>query len=312
MNKSITSIIFLFLISSTFAYTGIWKDSNPITWQIGNEFISIKNVDFTCKNTPTPSIRNEGENYRTRSAPQGNFDQSCQCIRQSASTIGTCAEYKCNIIVNEENNPNCWILEGSFLKKNKLIYKEVTEINPYITASYTTNAVARYPNRIKTIDGYNVEFSINIDTKNGITTTIKDDAVIESGKEITINYNNKILNNLEGGVEVKQLNAIFLVFSKIDDVPVTFKSGSNSIKFTLDNVVGNKKVIVTPYVIIRENGKKIKFAGTEISTTTKVAMEHAIPFSQTEPYNLPEQPAGTSNDLSIIARFNLFIEGLFK
>jgi hypothetical protein len=301
------------------SYFDLDGDSSIKSISIGNKVITLNGVSFVCKNTPIPPIRQETPSYLIRTPPKGNFDQSCTCVRQSVSTSGTCAEWSCQTIIDEQNNPSCWILKGSFLNKNELIYNQLTEINPYITASYTTNA--EWTNKIK--NNHNVALTIDIDVKNGITTSIESDPIISSNEEIIINYNNKIMDGLKGYIEIKQLNGIFLVFSKVDKIPVTFNRGTGTVKFTLDNVVGNKNVEIVPVVQITEQPSNtiIDFVGTMMKTTSKVALKHATDISDTEPFILPKQLNGTTSDnsLSIWAKINLWIssfnqkiEGMFN
>ena len=301
----------MILSVSTFAYTMTWQDNNLKSLTIDNKVITIKNVEFVCENQPSLNPRNELPSYYIRKAPQGNLKQTSECIRQSVSTQGTCAEYKHTIETNEQNNPSCWVANGEFLNKNKLIYNTPTEINPYVTASYTTDAETNNERGIR--EDYQIQFSLEVDVKNGLDTSIEGDTMIESEQEITIDYDNKILDGLQGGIEIKQLNRLFFVFSKVDIIPVTFKKGNGKITFKLDNARGDKDIVITPFVSITEHptGKEVIFVGKEIQTHTKVITEHQTPIEDTVKYNLPNLPDGTpnqnTNELSILAKMSLWV-----
>lgn len=309
---SVFAIFFLVLISSIYAipytatqnveYDSLGNIITPkTTFTIGNYVIDMEKVDFTCHVDPTPATYYELSSTKIRTPPQGNFYQSCQCIQQSVN--GGCARQSCTITSDEQNNPNCWVLSGHFINKYSLIYMTPTEISPFITANYGTNA--EWDTKIQ--DGYRINLAVDIDTNNGMLLSLPTDSVIDQNANLNIYYDNEIADNLKGGIEVKEENAIFFIFSRVTDKKFTFNRGKGTIQFKLDNAVGNKKIVVTPYVLMTVNGNDVKFAGNEYSTITKVAIQHETPIYNTVPYNYPNQNVTKS----FLQRFNDWFDSLF-
>ncbi len=317
MKKQISfGILALFLINVAFAFDSNiqYKEINKESTQypekiikIGENTIEFKEVKFVCESTKVPNPRQEADTMTPRQAPEGNYIVQSDCIRQSTSTAGTCAEYKRTVLKNEKNNPSCWI--GTLKINNqeyKLTYGEEKAITPYFKVKYTTNAVYD----IKGLNpDYNVYLNININTKEGLTTSLQAKDLVPStdSTKITIKYNNNVLNNAGGGFEIKQKNILFFLTSTIDDKTQIFKS-QDTAQFNLNNdVLGNKEISETPYIRIEEytNGalsQSTNILGNEVMINSKTYVKRDL--TGTEPYFKEEST-------NIITSFTNWINGLF-
>lgn len=271
MKKSIFLALFVFLlIPSIFAFSGTWKDSSPITLTSGSIKYDIEGMNFVCESTP-----DFFNSVTYRKAPQGNFIQSC---------VGDPSKYNqydkhffgqlCTITTDESNNPSCWTTK---INNIPVIYGETKIIDPFTTIQYTTNA--EYSS-IGIEPGYDINFDLNLDVKQGITLDMKIDQITDQSAKFTINYNNQMQDGLEGGIEVIQVNSIFLPNSRIATIPITFKRGSNSITYTLDKSLGNKEITAQAFVNVKQIQKgaiinEHNFVGNKYSTVTKVSIERS-------------------------------------
>jgi hypothetical protein len=258
------------------------EDCKSNTYLIGDKNISFGGVSFTCKNDPDPGIRNEPDSYHIRHAPKGNFIQTCSCVQQSASTPGTCAKYSCKVITDEASNPSCWPLSGSFITQDKLYWGRLTEISPFIFAKHTSNAKVE-----KTVQpDYDINFELNVKVKGGLNLSFNQPSLVLPGSILRIYYDNKILDNLKGGIEIKQINKMFKENSKIDIIYPIFSLGNNYIDFQLDNSMGEKDIVVTPFIYVLEHSPQkdskkvlnssVKFVGYEYLISTRAVTEQNI------------------------------------
>lgn len=294
-----TSFIIAFLLSLTLVsalpYELDYYDGQQNQGvNLGNNAISFNNVQFTC--TDQPSLIAPPP---TRQAPKGAFEQSCTCDVYYYDRPTVCQKNSCQITKDIQKDNSCWVGTVNFLGSQSLYYSEPKVVSPFIIMSYTTNAEYGHylnptltpPDTVGVRKGYLAKLMIDVDVANGLNTSINLGGFIDSNnRNIQIQYNNKILPNLKGGIEIKEANFIFLPSSTISDIPVTFNQGTGSVPYTMSDITGDKDIIITPYILINNQ----KFVGEEHTYSTKVFRDRSL--ANTVPYFASQ--ANTGDKLS--------------
>lgn len=311
MKSLIYLITALIMMSAVQAVPIEWKDTAKTSIILGDNRISIDGVKFTCQNQPdltTPK-------YKIRTAPQGNYLQSCECIQHYVDPDynGACFKDACTVTLDEKENDACWIAS---VNNNDLQYNTPKQLFPYVTGIYTTNAELKYLGTTETpsIKDYTVNFNLDVDVKNGIKSNIKIDQITAQDTEITINYENNIVDNLDGGYVVKQKTYLFLPASTLEEVPVKFKKTYGSVVIKSNKILGDKTILITPYINLKQIDDKgsilrtFRVGGAETSVKTKAVIQRDI--TGTEPY-FPEDATITDKAGNFLSGIKTWIEGLF-
>lgn len=305
-------VLFLSLLSvSAYPFSATQSDTNPTSIRLGSNIIDIKDVNFVCENQP----RIVSPRFHGRFSPEGNYEQNCICTQTSkdSDNYGACIKDSCTVTKDEKNNPSCWLLDvNNFNSESKLQFNKNTKINQYINETYTTNAQLRYLSQKNAeapyIEDYNVNLDLNIDMS-GLTVNAKPKNISSTNQELEITYTNNILDGLEGFIEVKQEQLLFLPASTVQTIPVTFKSGSDSFTIKLNSIIGEKTIYIVPAITVKQvQGEKIikssNIEGKIIEYSTKVAKQRST--IGTEAYLPEKQPS-----YNFISSFTAWINSLF-
>lgn len=265
------TLAFFLIITSTFALNGYWSDLNPSSIKSGNVNIPISPIQFTCENDP-----DYFKEYTQLTPPHGNLIQSCSCSQISADGSGRCIAQKCSISKDEAENNACWIINVNSIK---IPYHTITQIAPYTYLDYKAQGVSLNANTNQPSLNYQLMFDLEMDVKSGIKADINIQKISEQSGKFTINYDNEILDGLQGGIEVNQINGLFRRRDTVKTINFTFIKGRGTVTTNLDNIYGNKEIVIVPFVKAQViDGKGViqsdaTFAGNEYTADTTVAVE---------------------------------------
>jgi hypothetical protein len=256
---------------------------------IGDIEIQPNDVNWVCTTTagliPSQGVNEEGNTIyypdcpRGRSAPQGNYIQTCTCVKTSADGSGRCIDEECDIITNEANNPSCWLLNTN---QGVLEYDTPFNVNPYITTRYTSNARISFDadeGCAMEYNNYKVTLSTEVNVKDALKVQLENITTSSQGQYFKIRYINNMGSNLVGGIEIKQTTFMFLPASTVEVLPMTFLQGTNEITYQMNDIYGKKDITVTPFIVLQQqdsSGKVVQslnIAGEEEVLTTQTIID---------------------------------------
>ncbi len=285
------SIRLVFAEENPYLFKSTSTDEVIKSIKIGNIVITPNTVDFICTSkagiVPVKLKSDSGYYYtqdcpKSRIAPQGDFLKDCVCTKYSVVDKTRCIEQSCTILRDEKNNSYCWKLYTNY---GVLDYDTYLNINEYIKIKYTTNARARYDieeNCKKEIELNSITLFADVNVKEGLKVFLENIQYSTQNQYFKIKYVNNLETDIEGGIEIRQTNLLFLPSSTIEILPVTFKKGENEITYKMNNIYGEKDITIIPYIIIKEIDSeenvlnKMNLIGKETTIKTQTIQKRNI------------------------------------
>lgn len=305
MNKTISiGIMSILMFQVAFAYNFEPEDTKQLI--SGDLIIQPDKIEFLCENTVTSPL----DDSTIVKAPHGDKITTCECTGYN-DYENYCYRTKCVSQKDVAVDYACWEETNYDLE-----YNTEKEIQPYVKTIMTTNA--QHNSETKLDPSYYITLDVDINAEEGLLINIDTAKVTEQGepKTIKVTYINKINKDLEGELQIKQLNWLSLGTSTIETIPITFESGTHVEEFNLDkDVLGNAEIFVQGAIILKEV-KENELSSTtfltkeaQINTKTQVIRDTENTALYTTAIYNPEQTRGF--ELSkIFTYIGAFINGL--